>query len=147
MTSLSLPPVAKSFFTFCKKCDADRYHVVMAHTTATSAKMKCEVCHSVKTYTLPKQGNKTSTGKTLTGAALAKRAASENSRRSSHKNEYEMLMSQDAATFDYSMKTKFAKGSKLNHPKFGMGFIKEAMNDKIEVIFPEEVKTLIHNRP
>jgi hypothetical protein len=140
----ALPPVAKSFFAFCKKCDADRYHVVLAHTSATSAKIKCEICGSQKTYSLPKA--QTKTGKPLTGAAAKKREQTMNSRKSSHKNEYEMLMSNDAATSNYNMKGKFDKNTKLQHPKFGLGFIKDAATDKIEVVFEDEVRTLIHNR-
>jgi len=145
MTMNTLPPVAKSFFAFCKKCDADRYHVVLAHTSATSAKIKCEICGSQKTYSLPKA--QTRTGKPLTGAAAKKREQTMNSRRSSHRNEYEMLMSNETApTATYNMKSKFDKNTKLQHPKFGMGFIKDAMSDKIEVVFEDEVRTLIHNR-
>ena len=78
-----LPPVAKNFYTFCKKCDSDRYHVVLAHTTSTSAKIKCEVCASVKKYTLPKAP---SASRKAAGAALAARnkVARESARRSSH---------------------------------------------------------------
>ncbi|KYG62862.1 hypothetical protein [Bdellovibrio bacteriovorus] len=145
MTMNTLPPVAKSFFAFCKKCDADRYHVVLAHTSATSAKIKCEICGSQKTYSLPK--TQTKTGKPLTGAAAKKREQTMNSRRSSHRNEYEMLMAtENAPTASYNMKGKFEKNTKLQHPKFGMGFIKDAMSDKIEVVFEDEVRTLIHNR-
>ena len=145
MTMNSLPPVAKSFFAFCKKCDADRYHVVLAHTSATSAKIKCEICGSTKAYSLPKA--QTRTGKPLTGAAAKKREQTLNSRKSSHRNEYEMLMSNDSAsTATYNMKSKFEKNTKLQHPKFGLGFIKDALSDKIEVVFEDEVRTLIHNR-
>ncbi|WP_413586959.1 hypothetical protein [Bdellovibrio sp. HCB274] len=145
MTMNTLPPVAKSFFAFCKKCDADRYHVVLAHTSATSAKIKCEICGSQKTYSLPKA--QTKTGKPLTGAAAKKREQTMNSRKSSHKNEYEMLMANDgASTSNYNMKGKFEKNTKLQHPKFGLGFIKDAATDKIEVVFEDEVRTLIHNR-
>ncbi|WP_413578086.1 hypothetical protein ACLVWU_06030 [Bdellovibrio sp. HCB290] len=144
MTMNTLPPVAKSFFAFCKKCDADRYHVVLAHTSATSAKIKCEICGSQKTYSLPKA--QTKTGKPLTGAAAKKREQTMNSRKSSHKNEYEMLMSNGGATSNYTMKGKFEKNTKLQHPKFGLGFIKDAASDKIEVVFEDEVRTLIHNR-
>ncbi|MFM6929504.1 MAG: hypothetical protein ACKOX6_13630 [Bdellovibrio sp.] len=145
MTMNTLPPVAKSFFAFCKKCDADRYHVVLAHTSATSAKIKCEICGSLKTYSLPKA--QTKTGKPLTGAAAKKREQTMSSRKSSHKNEYEMLMANgSAATSAYNMKAKFEKNTKLQHPKFGLGFIKDAANDKIEVVFEDEVRTLIHNR-
>ncbi|HWU44588.1 MAG TPA: hypothetical protein VN132_14150, partial [Bdellovibrio sp.] len=83
----------------------------------------------------------------LTGAAAKKREQTMNSRRSSHRNEYEMLMSNETApTATYNMKSKFDKNTKLQHPKFGMGFIKDAMSDKIEVVFEDEVRTLIHNR-
>lgn len=146
MSMNTLPPVAKSFFAFCKKCDADRYHVVLAHTSATSAKIKCEICGSQKAYSLPKA--QTRTGKALTGAAAKKREQTMSSRKSSHRNEYEMLMSNEKApTASYSMKGKFEKNTKLQHPKFGMGFIKDALTDKIEVVFEDEVRTLIHNRP
>lgn len=145
MSMNSLPAVAKSFYAFCKKCDADRYHVVLAHTTATSAKIKCEICGSQKTYSLPKA--QTRTGKPLTGAAAKKREQTLSARKSSHRNEYDMLMSnENAATANYTMKGKFEKNTKLQHPKFGLGFIKEAASDKIEVVFEDEVRTLIHNR-
>lgn len=145
MNMNTLPPVAKSFFSFCKKCDADRYHVVLAHTSATAAKIKCEICGSQKTYSLPK--TQTRTSKPLTGAAAKRRDETVNSRKSSHRNEYEMLMSNESApTANYSMKAKFVKNTKLQHPKFGLGFIKDVVNDKIEVVFSDEVRTLIHNR-
>lgn len=148
MTMHTLPPVAKSIFTFCKKCDADRYHVVLAHTTSTSAKIECEICKSKKTYSLPKEGSaKSASGKALTGAAAAKRTASANARRSSHNNEYTMLMENDCETIPYTMKTKIPKSVKINHPKFGLGFVRDAVADKIEVVFSDEVRTLIHNRP
>ncbi|MGZ3772677.1 MAG: hypothetical protein ACXVCY_07425 [Pseudobdellovibrionaceae bacterium] len=145
MSMNTLPPVAKSFFAFCKKCDADRYHVVLAHTSSTSAKIKCEICGSQKTYTLPKA--QTRTGKPLTGAAAKKREQTMSSRKSSHRNEYEMLMAEEnAPTATYNMKANFKKNTKLQHPKFGLGFIKDALPDKIEVVFEDEVRTLIHNR-
>lgn len=145
MTMNTLPPVAKSFYAFCKKCDADRYHVVLAHTSSTTAKIKCEICGSQKAFSLPKA--QTRTGKPLTGAAAKKREQTLNSRKSSHRNEYEMLMAtENAPTASYSMKGKFEKNTKLEHPKFGMGFIKDALSDKIEVVFEDEVRTLIHNR-
>lgn len=145
MSSNALPAVAKSFFTFCKKCDADRYHVVLAHTSSTTAKIKCEICSSTKAYSLPKA--QTKTGKPLTGAAAKRREQSLSSRKSSHRHEYEMLMEgSNADAMNYNMKSKFEKNSKLQHPKFGLGVIKEAMNDKIEVVFEDEVRTLVHNR-
>jgi len=138
-----LPPVAKSFFTFCKKCNADRYHVVLAHTTSKTAKIKCEVCGSQKSYSLPKAGG--------TGAAKVTRtrAGSESARRSSHNAEYEALMQsqESAAEVSYNIKGKFALNQKINHPKFGLGIVRGVQPDKVEVVFSDEVRNLVHNRP
>lgn len=139
-----LPPVAKSFFTFCKKCDVDRYQTVLAHTNSTTAKLECEVCHTKNTYKLPKAQERKSTSTT----ARKTRASSESQRRSSHQAEYDAIMTQhaDVKTENYNMKIKFAVNTKVNHPKFGLGFIKSVQPDKIDVIFADEIKTLVHNR-
>ncbi|WP_413288233.1 hypothetical protein [Bdellovibrio sp. HCB337] len=139
-----LPPVAKSFFTFCKKCNADRYHTVLAHTTSKTAKIKCEVCASQKSYSLPK------TGSSATGAAKVSRAraGSESARRSSHNAEYEALLNaqESAKEVSYNIKGKFAMNQKINHPKFGVGIVRGVHQDKVEVVFSDEVRNLVHNR-
>lgn len=137
---LELPPVAKSFYTFCKKCDIDRYHKVLAHTSDTTAKIECEVCHSKKSYSLPKAGSE---------ARRAKAAATKTSaRKTSHTGEYEAynqkMMGKDAIAF--SIKNKYSENQKISHPTFGIGFVQKVHDEKIEVIFPEELKSLVHNR-
>lgn len=153
MANTELPPVAKSFYTLCKKCEAERYHVVLAHTSERSAKIKCEVCGSQKSYTLPKAGAKSSAvTKSSTGAPKApgrRGKNSEESRRAAHQAEYEtLLQTYDAnPTQSYNMKAKFEANHKLNHPKFGLGVIRISQPEKIEVVFQDEVRSLIHNRP
>ncbi len=145
-----LPPVAKSFHTFCKKCDADRYHTVVAHTTATSAKLKCEICGASSTYKLPKAGAKAKTPgakRPLAGAAAKRKEAAETARKNAHSDEYKSLI--DAAAGDannYNMKIKFAINTTIQHPKFGLGYVKAVQPDKIEVVFADEVRNLVHNR-
>lgn len=140
-----LPPVAKSFHTFCKKCDSDRYHIVLTHTTSTSAKIECEVCHSKKTFSLPKAGS-----------SVAKKAAAKpgakprkvGARKTSHADEYNALMSNRGAEkgIPFNIKTKFEKDQKMDHGKFGPGFVKNVMIDRVDVMFADEVKTLMHNK-
>lgn len=139
----SLPPVAKSFFTACKKCEADRYHTVVAHTTATSAKLKCETCGASSTYKLPKAGG---AKRALTGAAAKRKEAAATAKKNAHSDEYSKLMSGDGEAASYNMKAKFNANSKIKHPKFGMGFVRAAQSDKIEVVFEDEVRQLVHNR-
>ncbi len=149
-TENSLPPVAKSFTTFCKKCDADRYHTVLAHTTATSAKVQCEVCKAKSTFKLPKAGAKkdgTAPKRALAGAALKRKEAAASAKKNAHSNEYSALVaaiSSDAQK--YNMKNKFAVNTKIQHPKFGVGVIRAVQQQKIEVVFEDEVRQLVHNR-
>jgi hypothetical protein len=142
MAETTLPAVASRVFTSCKKCDAERYHIVLAHTNATSAKVECEVCHSKKTFKLP--SNKP---KKVAGAAAAKKAHAAETRKNAHSKEYSDLV--DSAKGDaqgYTMKAQFATNQKIKHPKFGLGVIKTAQPEKIEVIFEDQIRVLVHNR-
>jgi hypothetical protein len=144
MTTNVLPPVAKSFHTFCKKCDADRYHRVLAHTSATSAKIECEICKSKKTYTLPKAGASVAKKSTTGGAKKVAVRKSANS----HADEFNALMLNRGAEkgLPFSIKTKFEMDQKIDHPKFGPGFVKTVQTDRIDVMFEDELKTLMHNK-
>lgn len=143
MSQISLPPVAKSFYMFCKKCDVDRYHIVLAHTSSTTAKVECEVCHSKKSFSIPKEG---STRKTT--ASRANSPGSASSRQRSHTGQYENRVQNfaDVASKPYSIKGKYVENEKIQHPKFGLGFIQKVYSDKVDVIFNDEVRTLMHNR-
>lgn len=136
---LKLPPVAKSIFYFCKKCDAERYHTVLAHPTSISAKIECEVCKSKKTYkiTEPKKGRKKT-------ATRKKRVTAEEA----HKKEFDEIRVRVGIddVQKYNMKEKFDSDSAIDHPKFGVGFITAALPDKIEVCFEDSQRILVHNR-
>lgn len=144
MAELTLPAVAKSFHTHCKKCEGDRYHIVLAHTSATKAKIECEVCKSRKTYTLPKTGSDAPSAKRLSAKGTKAKATSAKS----HTGQYEIYNSNrmgDEAT-PYSIKGSFKETQKLNHAKFGIGFVTKTYDEKIDVIFVDEVRTLMQNR-
>lgn len=144
-----LPPVAKSFFTFCKKCDVDRYHRVLAHTTPTTAKMKCEVCGGTRAYSLEKEKAAALRSSRPTSSASSKASrstASANAKQSSHLAQYELMLEAAVGSSVYNMKEKFEKNQKINHPKFGIGIIKESFSDRIEIVFRDEVRSLVHNR-
>lgn len=142
-----LPAVAKTIYLECKKCEAERYHVVLAHTTATSAKVKCEVCGSTKSYKLPKaaKAKKVAAPKKPLKPG-AKPRVTKQSKIDDHKAEYEKLMSGPGDTVKYNMKSSFPLHTKLDHPKFGKGVIRAAQADRIEVIFQDEIRNLVHNR-
>ena len=147
MAEQTLPAVAKSVYTDCKKCGAERYHTVIAHKTATSAKVECETCHSKKTYKI------STAAKDLTsGGAKPKRAPSVRGaagRAAAHETEYQTLLQDTltAETATYSMKLKFPLKARIQHPKFGLGVVKTSYPDKVEIVFQDEVRSLVHNRP
>lgn len=147
MSQLTLPPVAKSFYTFCKKCEADRYHRVLTHTSSTTAKIECEVCKSRKSYSLPKTGSAAS-AVIRKASSSTKVGASKTSSARSHTGQYEnfLMNKKDVEAIAYNMKTQFKEQQKLNHPKFGIGFVLVSQSDKIEVLFSDEVRTLMHAR-
>lgn len=139
---ITLPPVAKSFFTACKKCGADRYHTVLTHTSETAAKIQCEVCKSTKTYTLPKAG---SMAKKATKAGTKKTVRA---RKSTHADDFQALTTNRGTEkgIPFSIKTKFEINQKIDHSTFGPGYVKTVQPDRIDVLFESEVKTLMHNK-
>lgn len=143
MTTEALPPVAKSLFTFCKKCNADRYHRVLAHTSSTKAKIECEICKSKKTYTMAKAGATPARKKVAgTGTKTGGR------RGTSHADQYNTMMLNRGAEagVPFNIRTKFEVNQKIDHPKFGPGFVQNVLIDRMEVMFSDELKTLMHNK-
>lgn len=148
MAEQTLPAVAKSVYTDCKKCGAERYHTVIAHTSSTSAKVECETCHSKKTYKLPSAA---AAARKLSSGGAVKRAPSArgaSARAAAHETEYQTLLQETLTgeTATYNMKLKFPVKARIQHPKFGLGVVKTAFPDKVDVIFQDEVRSLVHNR-
>lgn len=139
MSENTLPGVAKRILLNCKKCESERFHIVLAHTGPESAKVECEVCHSKKTYKTPKAQARKSAG-------LAKKR--EDRILGAHTKQYmdlkERLAQNPPAA--YTMKLSYKVDHVIEHPKFGTGFVVEVLPDKIHVAFQDEVKTLVHNR-
>ena len=138
-----LPAVARNIHLDCKKCGVERFHVVLAHTTATSAKVKCEVCGATRTFKLPKAAKapkKTASGKP--------RATKSKKNEPSSADVWADLKSQIGTDriVPYSMRQKFTLANAIEHPKFGLGFVTSATAEKIEVMFQEGGRALVHNR-
>ncbi len=134
-----LPAVAQNLFTACKKCEVDRYHKVLAHKTATSAQVQCEVCGAKKTFkiTKPKAPRKASTKRKKDGKAASPGHPS-----------WETLNQSIGAedTSSYKMSDYFKINTAIRHPKFGVGFVVFEASSRIDVVFEDAVRSLVHNR-
>jgi hypothetical protein len=137
-----LPAVAKTIHLPCKKCGVDRFFIVTAHTTPTSAKVKCEVCGASKTFklTAPK---KAKSKLTKTGAKRATRTKGP-----SPEEVWAQLRDKHSSSNvqPYTMKARFEHNAVIQHPKFGVGYVKTSTPEKIDVTFQEGERSLVHNR-
>ena len=135
---IQLPTVAKKVYYPCTKCEADRYQVVLAHTSSITAKLECEVCKSKNTFRLeePKRTRSAVPKKTGTRSKVANHVAKWTSLRDSNAEK----------PTAYNMKKSFEVGAALDHPKFGLGFVVNTDLQAIRVIFEDEERQLVHNR-
>ena len=133
-----LPAVAQNVFTACKKCGEERYHKVLAHKTATSASVQCEVCGSKKTYKInkPKAPRKT--------AAKKKDGKAASPAHPSWTTLNETIGAKEAN--GYKMADYFKLNSAVQHPKFGLGYVVFESPARIDVVFEDAVRSLVHNR-
>lgn len=141
MTS-QLPTVAKKVFYQCKKCETERYQVVIAHATAKSARLECEVCKTKNLMTIDEpKSRRSAVPKKKPSAKVAANKVSKDLARWQQLRE----TNSDKPT-PYNMKTSFETGAALEHPKFGLGFVIHAGVQAIQVVFEDAERSLVHNR-
>ncbi len=136
-----LPAVARNISLMCKKCGVERFHVVLAHTNSTTAKVQCEVCKAKKTFKLSAPKKAKVAKKPGTGAKKSVKKVDLAAEWSKMKDQIGLDKLQP-----YNMRTKFSNAAAIEHPKFGIGFISLVTNEKIDVTFQEQRISLVHNR-
>lgn len=140
MTASQLPTVAKKVFYPCKKCETERYQVVIAHATAKSARLECEVCKTKNLMTVDEPKSRRAT----TPKKSAKSAANKVSKDLARWQQLRETNSEKPAP--YNMRAVFETGGALEHPKFGLGFVIHAGVQAIQVVFEDAERSLVHNR-
>lgn len=132
----TLPPVARKIYYPCKKCEVERYQVVLAHSNSKTAKLECEVCHTKNTLKISSPNSKkTSTKKKTTSS------------RGGHKLRWEELTQKaDQDPTPYNMRKAFEVESLIEHPKFGLGVVTALTHSSIQVVFEDQERSLVHNR-
>jgi hypothetical protein len=143
--STILPPVARSIYYFCKKCNVERYFKVVTHTSPTTAKIKCEVCGGHKSYNL-EEVNKSPSEKAADKAAGKKGKSKEG--KSGISSTWLTLKEKNekASPVGYKVNQRFSDNDSIMHPVFGLGFVTRTFPAKIEVLFSAGIKELIHSK-
>lgn len=139
MSETTLPPVARKVFYPCKKCECERYQVVVTHVSKTSAKLECEVCHTKNTMKLVDPNKPVKEPKA--GAKPKKSTA-----RSSSMSRWTEYQNKNITAKPYSMKEKFQAEQALEHPRFGVGFVTQVQGQSMIVLFQDGERTLVHSR-
>jgi hypothetical protein len=143
MATETLPPVARKVYAECKKCGVDRYHIVIAHTSSTAAKLQCEVCNAKSVYKLEGVSKKKKKAATTEGGEVT---AGKSRKSGSEKRWRELREKTPGSAAAYNMKTAFLPQTTIQHPKFGLGIVVGVTPQSIQVVFEDGERSLVHNR-
>ncbi|HUK91248.1 MAG TPA: hypothetical protein VLZ81_12660 [Blastocatellia bacterium] len=132
------PRIGLEINAYCGKCKLERTHTVAAMEADGSVKkVSCTMCGSYHNYKLPKVASEGNGKVTKTGTRKSRSATSIDS-----------LLDPSRPAKPYSMSGSFSAGDLINHPSFGLGAVELTRPpNKMEVIFREGRKTLVHNMP
>jgi hypothetical protein len=125
--------------SWCTKCKLELGHTIVAMVGNLPKRVKCNTCNSLHNY----RAKPVEKGSARTRASGQKRT----SRGKTYKDYLALLTEADRSNpRAYSIKSTFRENDVIEHPKFGTGLVLPTVKDnKIEVIFENGPKLLIHN--
>jgi hypothetical protein len=133
----------------------DLSHRVVAMVGGKPKRVECQTCHSQHNYRAPKNATaatsskKAGASKTKTGKAgkSSKSTSSPKPSRILHDWEVHLAGKDPGAFRAYSIAARFDRDELIRHKTFGDGCVLEVLQDqKINVIFREGIKVLVHGR-
>lgn len=133
--------VGKDVLSYCTKCKLNLGHTIVAMKDAKHiAKVKCNTCNTIQSFKDPSTSSKQNKTRT-------KKTSMKPSKVISVSDLWmEKMSSTKKKSTPYAMDSKFVEGDIIDHVKFGPGIVEKVVDDKIEVIFRHEIKTLVHNK-
>ena len=133
--------VGKDVLSYCTKCKLNLGHTIVAMKDSKHiAKVKCNTCSTIQSFKDPSTSSKQSKTRTKKVGATPSKVISVSDLW------MEKMSSTKKKSTPYSMDGKFQVGDIIDHVKFGPGIVEKVVDDKIDVIFRHEIKTLVHNK-
>lgn len=129
--------IGKSIDSYCGKCK-----LVLAHTieTVENGKVKrvhCNTCQAQHAY----RANAPGTRKKASGTAASRAAAA------AALSYDELLKQHDAAKArPYAPSAEFTEKQLMQHSTFGLGIVTTRRGNKIDVLFADQARVLVHAR-
>jgi len=133
--------VGKDVLSYCTKCKLNLGHIIVAMKDVKHiAKVKCNTCGTLQAYKDPSVSSKQNKTRTKKTSMTPSKVISVSDLW------MEKMSSTKKKSTPYAMDLKFIQGDIIDHVKFGPGIVEKVVDDKIEVIFRHEIKTLVHNK-
>lgn len=132
----------KDVLSYCNKCKLVLSHTIIAMKDLnTIGKVVCNTCKSTHTFKDPS----TATAKKVSKKTMASTRETKSEKSMNHWQD--LCDHSPSNSQPYSIKTKFIVGDKIDHPKFGLGFVESLLEgDKVNILFKTGEKTLVHNK-
>ncbi len=129
--------VAQEILSYCTKCKLALAHTIVTLKEPTIVhKVKCNTCKAIHVYRDPETKE---TQRKATKARAKKATITEIWKKA--------LNTANKGEKSFSIRDTFEVGDIINHTKFGKGVVLSILDgDKIEVIFEEDSKLLVHSR-
>jgi hypothetical protein len=118
----------------CMKCGKPLAHTIMAMVGKRVSKVQCKTCDGLSAYFKPTAGGK-----------LSRKRSAKISPEETWEKMVELVSSQKK--IPYKLSGEFQEKDLIDHPTFGLGVVTLLMpDDKIQVVFKDEMKILVARR-
>ena len=137
--------VGKEILSKCSKCKLILAHIIVTMKSVTEPdKVMCKTCKSTQSFKDPSaKKKKTSVERVI----KAKRTGGRKSTETVGELWYKAINKMTGSSKEYSMKSSFQMGDVIEHPTFGQGVVEKLIDDnKIEVLFQDDYRTLMHRK-
>lgn len=134
---------------FCTRCKMTLAHTILAMVGTTIARVECNTCRGQHAFrSAPgSSSSRTRSSSSFGASSTATKAASRESLVKAVSSFEEQLRGKDLTRArKYSPKETFAVDDVIDHPTFGLGLVRVVRQDKVEVAFKAQERTLIHGR-
>lgn len=124
-------------------------HTIVAMVGDRIAKVRCNTCQGQHAFRPHPPGTRSAASGRSGGEGRIRPAARRGSEEKAEVRPFEDLFAgRDASEAKpYAPRERFEAGDILAHPTFGLGLVRAARHDKIDVVFKLGEKTLIHGLP
>ncbi len=141
--------VGKEVLSYCSKCKLTLAHIIVTmKDSKTPDKVQCKTCKATHAFKDPSAAKaKTSVNKVIKTAKAKSRTGSRKSTETVGELWTKAINKNTTGTKDYTIKGSFITGDVIDHPTFGQGVVEKLIdNNKIEVLFQDDYRTLLHKK-